>query len=349
MKFYLYLKGRVVGPYRAAELEELFSGLAPDTLVCTEPDYESGHPLWRRAGLLPELAGCVGVPPTGDASAPEPRRGLRLNILSTDDDSNIRSLLWNMLNDAGHNVEFAKDGEEVFRRLAGKTYDLVILDVNIPKMNGYKVSELLHEKLPSPPKVIIFTGRDLEQEKLQFVCSGADAILNKGTGNDKLMETIEGLFSVNPAAESPLAGPQFTPEPQPPVIEEASRAREAVPALAATPEPPPPPTAPGAVPAAAAAPAPAAGGTEAALRALLQENKALRAGLADVRRVLGHIELEYMQLEGQFEKQGAKAQEVSRQSALKLAAEWQSLRSLLGGILLLLLLCLLFVLLSRPC
>ncbi|PKM98886.1 MAG: hypothetical protein CVU79_01150 [Elusimicrobia bacterium HGW-Elusimicrobia-3] len=85
----------------------------------------------------------------------------------------------------------------------------------MPKMNGYKVSEILHEKLPSPPKVLIFTGRDLEQKKLQFVCSDADAILNKGTGNDKLIETIEGLFGGKPAAPQPAAPPQLTPEPPP--------------------------------------------------------------------------------------------------------------------------------------
>lgn len=335
MKFYLYLEGRVAGPYRPGELAELFGAIAPDTLACTEFEYEGGSPQWRRVSLFPELGVCVRVPcPQPEAAGPRP--GLRLDILSTDDDSNIRSLLWSMLSDAGHNVEFAKDGEEVFKRLAAKTYDLVILDVNMPKMNGYKVSELLHEKLPNPPKVIIFTGRDLEQERLQFICSGADAILNKGTGNDKLIETIEGLFSVKPAAPQPAAPPQFTPEPQPLIIEEFGGVRL----------PPVPPAVP--APAAAAAKPAAVNGTEAALRALIQENKALQAGLSDVRRVLGHLELEYVQLEGQFEKQATKALEANKQVALKLAAEWQSLRTLVTASVLFLLLCLLFVLLTSP-
>lgn len=341
MKFYLYLEGRVAGPYLPGELPELFGAIAPDTLACTEFEYDGGSPQWRRVSLFPELGACARVPCPQPAAA-GPRPGLRLDILSTDDDYNIRSLLWNMLGDAGHNVDFAKDGEEVFKRLAAKKYDLVILDVNMPKMNGYKVSELMHEKLRNPPKVIIFTGRDLEQEKLQFVCSDADAILNKGTGNDKLIETIEGLFSGKPAAQQPAAPPQLTPEPQPPGIEEFGAIRLPVP----PPQTPVRPAAP--APAAPAAKPAWVNDTEAALRALIQENKALKTGLSDVRRVLGHIELEYTQLEGQFEKQAAKALEANRQTTLRLVAEWQSLRTLVAVSVLFLLLCLLFLLMSRP-
>jgi len=46
--------------------------------------------------------------------------------------------------------------------------------------------------------------------------------------------------------------------------------------------------------------------------------------------VLGHIELDYTQLEGQFEKQAAKALEANRQTTLRLVAEWQSLRTLVA-------------------
>ncbi len=336
MKFFLFMSGRVAGPYEPPEISELFGNLPADALVCTEFEHEGGNPQWRKAAHFPGLGVCPGASGLRSVAPSEPARSLRLNILSTDDDSNIRSLLWNMLSDAGHNVEFAKDGEEVFRRLAAKKYDLVILDVNMPKMNGYKVSELLHGKLANPPKVIIFTGRDLEQEKLQFVCSGADAILNKGTGSEKLMETIDSLFRQRPAAAA-----VFTPEPPPRGIEMLSLT------AALTPEPPPLPAEPAVPPVASSAvkmlPRPVAG-ADAALAALLQEVKSLNVGLVDARRILGHLEREYTQVEGQFEKLAAKALEANRLVAQKLEGDWRKFKNTLLLIILFLMLPLLFAL-----
>lgn len=356
MKFHLAIHGRVVGPYSSKEITGSFGGISPETLVCTEEEFAVGIINWRKAALFPQLAACLRAEISKPLSknAGDPPEGLRLNILSTDDDSNIRELLWHMLTDSGHTVEFARDGEEVFRRLAVKNYDLVILDVNMPKMNGYKVSELLHDKLPNPPRVIIFTGRDLEKERLQFVCSGADAILNKGTGNDQLIQTIEELFpgkSEQPAAEAPV----FVPEPQPEALERASRCIEPEklqkegfyasesPESPAPPAPAVPERLPEALspPEAAAdkaageapsvrSPAPAAEDNsrqELFFSQLLLENKALKADLMDIRRLLGHIELEYAQLEIQFEKQTLKLLAESREVARELRSGWKNLRN----------------------
>jgi CheY-like chemotaxis protein len=365
MKLFAYVQGVVGGPYTPEDIISLFGGVASETLVCPEPEYEVGRIVWRKIELFPEFSVCVkkeiSEPLAGYSSSPLLRR--QLNILSTDDDSNIRALLWHMLSDAGHAVEFAKDGEEVFKRLSAKAYDLVILDVNMPKMNGYKVSEVLHDKLPRPPKVIIFTGRDLEKERLQFVCSGADAILSKGTGNDDLLKTIEALFSEkkpgNPAPEPEV----FTPEPQPPVIEEfypaaaaekamqpAPRQIEIVEFPAAVPEAAVPKTAEKAPP---EVQSPASGREnggkpEEVIVQLIRENKALKSDLVDIRRVLGHIELEYAQLAAQFEKQALKILGENREVSQKLGADLKKLRNYVTLIILFLLVAVLAsVLLSR--
>ena len=385
MKFYVHMEGGALGPYLPEEITGLLGYVSPETLACTAPEYESGRAQWRKIGLLPELAGCIKrevvEQPERRPAAPARKKGplLSLEVLSTDDDSGIRALLWSMLTDAGHSVEFAKDGEEVFARLAAKRYDLVILDVNMPKMNGYKVSELLHDKLPNPPKVIIFTGRDLEKERLQFVCSGAVAILNKGTGNDKLIETIENLFAQKQAS----AAPEYVTEPQPAIIEEFSAVKEPIKIekeefYAAAPAPvPPAPVAPPArsvplvqpisltpapveltvnkpvelpqqphhaqqplvpqqlsqppqQPPAVRYPAPPAvnnGKQELLLSQLSLENKSMKADLVDIRRMLGHIELEYTQLEKQSEKQASKFLEENKGISTKLTAEWRGLRN----------------------
>ena len=351
MKFYMCSQGKVMGPYLPEEITSLFGGVSPDALISTAFDYESGRTRWRKISLFPELAGCIKREidePLVKYSTGAPA-GLALNILSTDDDSNIRTLLWHMLTDAGHTVDFARDGEEVFARLAAKKYDLVVLDVNMPKMNGYKVSELLHDKLPKPPKVIIFTGRDLEKERMQFVCSGADAILNKGTGNDKLIRTIEGLFFVKPEKPAPAEN-VFTPEPTPPVLEGVFAApAPATPAQQPVPPTSPPLTVPQYVPLiAAVAPAvtgrktyeqalpgaqsPAAGRENSGkldivLEQWLLENKTLKTDLMDIRRLLGHVELEYTQLEKQFEKQALKFLNENKEVAKKLESYCKNIRN----------------------
>lgn len=355
MKFHMYMTGKVVGPYSPEEITELFGGIAGDTLACHEGGFLAGPDKWRKASLFQELSKCI----KHDISEPLPRyssgaaRHRSLRILSTDDDSNIRALLWNMLSDCGHCVEFAKDGEEVFKRLAEKRYDLVILDVNMPKMNGYKVSELLHDKLPNPPKVIIFTGRDLEKERLQFVCSGADAILNKGTGNDRLIATIEGLFPADNASRvvPTPAATEFLPEPQPAIIEEFSPRgtppeleKETFygPAAVKSPLPAPVPLpAPPKMRSTAGTPAvkaelPGVAAEQVLPRQLALDLKALKADMSDIRRLLGHIELGYSQLEKQFEAQAQRASAESHGLAVELASDWKGLRryiTLLGFIL----------------
>lgn len=364
MKFFMHMNGNVVGPYLPEEIIRLFGGVSKDTLVWLEAEQNGGLARWRAISLVPELADCIKLEISEPLAkyAPDSVRGISLKILSTDDDSNIRALLWHMLTDAGHTVEFAKDGEEVFSRLAAKNYDLVILDVNMPKMNGYKVSELLHKRLHNPPKVIIFTGRDIEKERLQFMCSEADAILNKGTGNDKLIQTIENLFSEEP--EKP-------PELHQAVIEELSAKVSILPPLAAAPEPAPivpitllkegfyssadqeKSTQPAKVvpqqttetevekPAATgsktdekalpAAPSPVSdresgGRPDFVFNQLILENKGLKSELADIKRLLGHIESDYAQLEGQFKKQVLEILAQNQKIVQKLETNRQNMR-----------------------
>ncbi|MCK5582376.1 MAG: response regulator [Elusimicrobiales bacterium] len=116
-------------------------------------------------------------------------------ILSCDDENHIKEFLWNLLNEEGHIVDFAKNGEEVFQRLEKEKYDLMILDVNMPNTNGYKVSEKICRTVIDRPKILIFTGRDISAEKLQFACSDADAILQKGTPLDDILKTIYNLLN----------------------------------------------------------------------------------------------------------------------------------------------------------
>lgn len=118
-----------------------------------------------------------------------------LKILSSDDDEGTRALLFSLLTEHGHEVDFARDSDEVFKNLGRTRYDLLILDVNTPGINGYKVAEKISGNITNRPKMLIFTARNIRNEELQFTISGADAIITKGTPCDKIIAVIHDLFS----------------------------------------------------------------------------------------------------------------------------------------------------------
>ena len=122
-----------------------------------------------------------------------------LRILSSDDDEGIRALLFSLLTEDGHEVEFARDSDEVFKNLGRAKYDLLILDVNTPGLNGYKVAEKISGNINNRPKILIFTARDIKEEELQFTLSGADAIIRKGAPCDAIMRAIGELFGAEEA------------------------------------------------------------------------------------------------------------------------------------------------------
>ena len=155
-----------------------------------------------------------------------------LRILSSDDDEGIRALLYSLLTEHGHEVEFARDSDEVFKNLGRTKYDLLILDVNTPGINGYKVAEKIAGNITNRPRILIFTARNIRDEELQFVTCGADAIIRKGAPCDEIMNAIDTLFSESEAAKPSGSGStpsnegagQPMPEPHP--LEKAQESRK---------------------------------------------------------------------------------------------------------------------------
>lgn len=135
-----------------------------------------------------------------------------LRILSSDDDEGIRTLLFSLLTEQGHEVELAKDSDEVFKNLGRAKYDLLILDVNTPGINGYKVAEKICANIINRPRILIFTARNIQEERSQFTDCGADAIINKGVPCDKIVSVIKDLFSEREAAALPASPPDPAPK-----------------------------------------------------------------------------------------------------------------------------------------
>ena len=77
-------------------------------------------------------------------------------ILVVEDDFDIQELLQNFLQEAGYEVAVANDGVEALSLFAGQRYDLIVLDIMLPKIDGYGVCELIRKQSDVP--IIITMG-----------------------------------------------------------------------------------------------------------------------------------------------------------------------------------------------
>lgn len=87
-----------------------------------------------------------------------------MRILVADDEQSLRDLYKNIFESEGFQIDLAEDGEKAFILLQNGGYDLVLLDIQMPKMDGFKTMEALKRLPPSKPNgPIYFLTNDKDQ------------------------------------------------------------------------------------------------------------------------------------------------------------------------------------------
>jgi DNA-binding response OmpR family regulator len=114
-------------------------------------------------------------------------------ILVVEDDPKILKLLSSDLELEGYSVFTAKDGEEGLERARKQKPDLMILDVMMPKMNGYDVCRSLRKDGSDVP-IILLTAKGQESEKVVGLDLGADDYVTKPFGGMELMARVKALL-----------------------------------------------------------------------------------------------------------------------------------------------------------
>jgi CheY-like chemotaxis protein len=115
-------------------------------------------------------------------------------ILIADDEEHILEVMMDVLEGAGHDVVGVTDGSEALEQFKTKTFDLVLLDVVMPKLDGYHAAQKIRG-FPRPPKIVIVTSRDYDGDKHALQAAGADAYLPKPFANKDLVAVVENLLS----------------------------------------------------------------------------------------------------------------------------------------------------------
>lgn len=100
-----------------------------------------------------------------------------ISILIADDDPEIADLLAIHLKKEGFHVIKAKDGEEAIELVEAQPVDLIILDIMMPKMDGYETTRIIREKYNMP--IIFLSAKTSDFDKVQGLVIGADDYMTK--------------------------------------------------------------------------------------------------------------------------------------------------------------------------
>ena len=114
-------------------------------------------------------------------------------ILIADDEQHILEVMVDILESAGHEVIAVPDGHEALFHLQSSYFDIAILDVMMPKLDGYHLAQAVHG-LPKPPIVVIVTSRDFDGDKHALTAAGVAAFLPKPFSNKDLIEVVAKLL-----------------------------------------------------------------------------------------------------------------------------------------------------------
>jgi len=115
--------------------------------------------------------------------------GKRARILVVDDDESVRKVLSTILEEEGYAVDPAKNGKEAIKKSKVKFYNLALIDIRLPDMEGTKLLTKIKDTTPKMRKIII-TGYPSLQNAIEAVNRGADAYMLKPFDMEKVLETI---------------------------------------------------------------------------------------------------------------------------------------------------------------
>ena len=110
-------------------------------------------------------------------------------ILIVDDDESIREVLTSILTDEGYIVEAVDTGEKAIKATHEKFYNLALIDIRLPDMEGTKLLTRLKDTVPQMRKIII-TGYPTLQNAIEAVNKGADAYIIKPIDMEETLKVI---------------------------------------------------------------------------------------------------------------------------------------------------------------
>jgi DNA-binding response OmpR family regulator len=120
------------------------------------------------------------------------------SILLVEDDMNLGFVIQDTLKDKGYKVHLAKDGKEGLMQFNKETYDLCLLDVMMPKKDGFSLAEDIR-KLNENVPIVFLTAKGMAEDKIKGFQVGADDYITKPFSSEELALRIKAILKRNPA------------------------------------------------------------------------------------------------------------------------------------------------------
>lgn len=116
-----------------------------------------------------------------------------MNILVVEDEHNLADAIVQILSDAGYNSEAVYNGRDGLIGATSDLYDLIILDVMLPVMDGFEIVHEMRRKQLSTP-VLMLTARTATSDKVEGLDSGADDYMTKPFESAELLARVRALL-----------------------------------------------------------------------------------------------------------------------------------------------------------
>ena len=134
-----------------------------------------------------------------------------MRVLVVEDDPDLRTLMWRIFADGGHEVAMAADGGEAIEKVHSLRPEIVVLDLVLPGLDGWAVMRSI-QKLPAPPPVVLLSVATRSENYTRAVASGVAAYIEKPFSVIDLLATCERVVreggSPRRAPEDRRTGPR---------------------------------------------------------------------------------------------------------------------------------------------
>ena len=115
------------------------------------------------------------------------------HVLVADDDKNIRRLIQAVLEQNGYTVTTAVDGEDAMKKLEESSVDLLVLDIMMPKMDGYAFTKELRDARSDLP-ILMISAKQLPEDRHQGFLVGTDDYMTKPLDLEEMLLRIKALL-----------------------------------------------------------------------------------------------------------------------------------------------------------
>ncbi|WP_150105414.1 response regulator [Leptothrix cholodnii] len=161
-----------------------------------------------------------GVTPAADGQSADPAGGAPLRVLVTDDHPVNRKFMQALLQQLGHQVHLRENGAEALEALHEHTFDLILMDVHMPVMDGLAATRAIRalDGAAAQVKIVALTADAFSESRQRVIDAGMDDFLAKPVQMQDVEEMLRRNFGARAVFEPAVPPADWAPPPEPAVV-----------------------------------------------------------------------------------------------------------------------------------